>query len=76
MVECVGSRLASVQVRGRNPLRVAVRVFAGGPAAGFEQSVLWAAGEGQVVDVGGVALGVVGDVMDLAVIAGYIAAGC
>jgi hypothetical protein len=43
------------------PFGVAVGVFVGGPAAGLEHAVVGAAGEGEVVDVGAVAGGVVGD---------------
>jgi hypothetical protein len=53
-----------------------VGVFSGGPTTGLEQSVLCAAAKGQVVDVGGAAFRVIGDVMDFAVVAGYIASWC
>jgi hypothetical protein len=42
----------------------------------LEESVVRAAGHGEVVDVGAVALGVVGDVVDFAVVAADVAAGC
>src|SRR5271165_6171450 len=70
-MERIDSRLPALQVRRRNPFGVAVRVFAGGPAPGFDDAVLGAAAEGQFVDVGAAAYGVVGDVMNLAVIAGH-----
>ena len=49
--------------------------FSGFPAAGFDQSMVAAAAKRQVVDVGCPALGVAGDMVDLAVVAGYLAAG-
>ena len=76
MVKRIGARLASIKVRGRDPFGGAVGVFSGGPAAGSQQSVVGAAGEGEVVDVGGVAFRVVGDVVDFAVVAGQVAARC
>lgn len=57
----VSWRLREVELSGWDPFGVAFGVFAGGPAAGFKDAVLGSAGEGQVVDVGGGAGGVVGD---------------
>ena len=55
---------------------VAVGAFEGGPSAGAQESVVGAAGECQVGGVGAAAGGVVGDVVDFAVVAGHGAAGC
>jgi hypothetical protein len=63
-------------VRGRDPFGVAVRAFSGGPAAGFKQPMVWSAGEGEVVHVGGAAVGVLVDMVDFAEVTGYVAAGC
>ena len=76
MVEGVGAGLAALEVWGWDPFGVAAGVFAGGPASGSQHAVVRSAGEGEVVDVGGVAGGVVGDVVDLAVVAGHVAARC
>ena len=75
MVEGVGAWLAAVEVRWRDPFGVAVGAFSGSPAAGSQESVVGAAGQGEVVDVGGVALCVVGDVVDFAVVAADVASG-
>ena len=58
-----------------DPFGVAVGTFSGGPAAASDQRVIATATKGQVVDVGGAALGVVGDMMDFAVVARHVAAG-
>ena len=71
----VGSWLPAVEVGWWDPLSVAVAVGAGFPAAGLQHAVVGAAGEGELVDVGGVAGGVVGDVVDFAVVAAHGAAG-
>ena len=63
-----------VEVRGWDPLGVAVLVLAGGPAL-FCQWVVTAAAERQVVDVGAVAFAVGRAVMDFRVIARDVAPG-
>jgi hypothetical protein len=73
VVEGVGSGLAVVEVGWRDPFGVTVFVFASGPAL-FGEGMVAAAAERQAVDVGGAALGVWGEVMDPAVIAGHGAA--
>jgi hypothetical protein len=60
---------------GWDPFGFAVGTLSGDPPAGSQQSMMWAAGEGQVVDIGGGAGGVVGDVVDFAVIPGHGASG-
>src|SRR5437588_9440069 len=70
----VGCGLAVVQMWWWDPFGVAVVVFAGGPVL-FGQWVMTAAGQGEVVDVGGVAVGVGVGVVDFAVIAGHLAVG-
>jgi len=71
-MERVGAGPSVVQVRGWDPLGVAVLVFAGGPAL-FGEWVVGAAAERQVVGVGGVAFGVGRAVMDFGVIARDVA---
>ena len=57
------------------PFGGAVAAFSGGPAAAFDQAVVGSAGQVEVVDVGGSALGPVGGgVVDLAAVAGHGAA--
>ena len=71
----VGAGLAVVEVGWWNPFGVAGFQLAGAPGAAGDEFVVWAAALGQVVHVCGPALGVVGDMVDLAVVAGYLAAG-
>ena len=66
MMEGVGSWLAVVQMRRRDPFGVAVGAFSGGPVF-VDESVVGSAGEGELVDVGGVGSGPPFDVMDFAV---------
>src|SRR5689334_16752176 len=73
-MEGVGAGLATVQMRRRYPFRFAVGVFSGGPAL-FEEPMVGSASEGELVDIGAVGPGPIFDVVDLAVIAGHIAAG-
>ena len=73
MVEGVDAGLAVVEVGWWDPFGVAVGVFAGGPAL-FGESVVRAAGEGELVDVGAVVLCPGVDVVDLGVIAWDVAA--
>ena len=54
MVKRIGSWLPVVEMRRGDPFGVAVGAFAGGPAAGFDQWVIGAAGQGKLVDVGAV----------------------
>jgi hypothetical protein len=75
VMESVDTGLPVIQVWWRNPLSVAVLVFAGKPAF-FGKRVVTAATECQVVDVGGAALGVGLAVMDFAVIARHAASWC
>src|SRR6516225_3547276 len=75
MVIFVDSRLSVVEVGRRDPLGVAAGVFAGGPAARFDQWVVGSAGQGQLVDVCTVGGGPVLDVVDLAPVRGCVAAG-
>ena len=72
VVKSVDTRLPVIQVWWRDPFGVAVLVFAGGPAL-FGKRMVTAAAERQVVDVGGVALGIGRAVMDFAVIARHAA---
>lgn len=74
MMKSIGARPALIQMRRRNPLGITLGVLAGGPAAGSKHAMVRPTGEGQVVDVGGVTPGVVGDVVNLAVVAGNGAA--
>ena len=74
MVEAVSAALAAVEVRRRDPFGVTVFAFSGGPAAGFNQPMMGSAGQGEVVHAGGLAGGVLVDVMHFAQIAGHVAA--
>jgi hypothetical protein len=56
-------------------LGLAVVVFAGGPAV-VGELVVGSAGQGQVVDVGVVALGPWGEVVCFGEVGGYVAAWC
>ncbi|CPS38645.1 Uncharacterised protein [Mycobacteroides abscessus] len=68
--------LAGVEVRRRNPFGNPVTAaFSGGPAL-LKQPMVWAAGEGQIVDVGGPVVALVIDVMNLAEVTGYGTSGC
>jgi hypothetical protein len=58
-----------------DPFGGAVFAFSGGPAAGFDQGVIGAAGQGQGVDVGAMGGGPLLDVVDLAFVAGHVATG-
>ena len=69
-----GSWLAVVEVWRWDPFGVAVVAFSGGPAAGFDQWVIGAAGQGQRVDVGAVGGGPLLDMVHFAVVAGRVAA--
>jgi hypothetical protein len=70
----VGSWLAVVEMGWWNPFGVAVVVFAGTPAV-FGDVVLWGAGQGEVVDVGGAVVRVGVGVVDFAEISGHLAVG-
>ena len=69
-----GPRLAVVQMRWRDPFRVAVGAFSGGPLVA-DESVVGSASEGELVDVGGVGGGPVFDMVNVAKVPGYVAAG-
>ena len=75
MVEGVGSRLAVVGVRWRDPFGFAVFAFAGGPVAGSDEGVVGSAGEGEFVDIGAMGGGPVLDVVDFAPVSANGAAG-
>ena len=49
--------------------------FSGFPAAGFDESVMWRAAEGEAVDVGAAAGGPFVDMVDFTEVAGHVAAG-
>jgi hypothetical protein len=66
--------LAIVQMCWGNPFGLTPLVFPCGPAF-FGEFVVGAAGQCEVIDVGGVAGGVGGEVVDFAVIAGHITVG-
>ena len=74
LIAVLGAPPACGGVGWWDPLGVTRAGCVGGPAAGFKEAVVGAAGEGELVDVGGAAFGVVGDVMDFAVVAGHGAA--
>ena len=74
-MEAVGTGLPPVQMRRRYPFGVAVGAFAGGPAAGFDQWVVGAAGQGKLVDVGVVGGCPLLDVVHFAPVPGHVAAG-
>src|SRR5690348_7570150 len=73
MMEGVGSRLPAIEMRRRYPFGIAVSAFSGSPAL-LEKPVVGSAGHGELVDVGAVRPGPIFDVVDLAVIAGHVAA--
>jgi hypothetical protein len=74
MVEGVDPGSFSVEVRRRDPFGVTVAVCAGGPAS-FGEFVVWTASQDEVVDVGLGSLSPWRDVVDLAQVAGHVAAG-
>src|ERR1700735_415624 len=74
MMERVRSGLPVIQVRRRDPFGVALAIFAGGPAL-FGEFVVGAAGQGEVIDVGGVSFSPRADMMDLGEIARDVAVG-
>ena|ERR1700727_2049732 len=76
VVDGVGAWLAPVQVRGRNPFGITGGAFSGGPAGWSQHSVVGPAGEREIVDVGGVAVRIVGDMVHFAVEPGQVASGC
>ena len=55
-----------VEVGWRDPFGAAVFAISGAPAVFGDQAVVFAAGQGEVVDVGEPAFGPVGDVVGLA----------
>ena len=73
-MEGVGSWLAVIQMRWRDPFGVAVRAFSGGPVF-VNESVVGSASEGELVDIGGVGGCPIFDVVDFAEVPGYVAAG-
>ncbi len=73
MMKSVDTWAPSVQVRRRDPFGFALAVFAGAPAF-FGKGMVAAAAEGELVDVGGAALGVGDDVVDFAVVTLDVAA--
>ncbi|CPZ21942.1 Uncharacterised protein [Mycobacteroides abscessus] len=76
MVVVIRAGLAGVEVRWRNPFGNPVTAaFSGGPAL-LEQPMVRAAGEGQIVDVGGPVVAPVVDVMNLAEVTGHGTSGC
>src|ERR1700747_241554 len=68
----VGSGLAAVEMRRRDPVGVASGGGAGGPAI-FGESIVGTARQGQVVDVGAAGDRPAPDMVDLAVVGGGIA---
>ncbi len=66
VMERVGVGLAAISVGRGNPFGIAVGVFAGAPAW-VGQFVVGAAGEGQLIDVGGGELGERSHVVDFIV---------
>lgn len=71
MVILVHPCLSGIEVRGRNPLDSAVCAFPRCPAALFDEAVVRAAGQGELVDIGGtVRGGPAVDVVSLTPIAG------
>ena len=75
MVIFVDARLPVVEVGWRDPFGFAAGVFAGDPAAGFDQGVIVAASQRQCVDLGAIGGGPVLNVVDLALLRGCVAAG-
>lgn len=75
VVKAVGSGPAAVDVRWWQPFGFAGSVFVGLPATGSDESVVSTARGGQVVDSGVAAVGVGDDMVDVAKVAGYVAAG-
>ena len=65
MVVCVRPGLAVVEMCGWYPFGVTIGAFSGGPVF-VDESVVGSAGEGELVDVGGVGGGPVFDMMDFA----------
>jgi hypothetical protein len=74
MMKGIYPRPSAIEVGRWQPLGAAVSAFTGGPAL-FGKWVVTAAGERQVVDVGGVAFGVGRAVVDCGVIARDVTAG-
>src|SRR5271156_6997835 len=75
MMKEIDARLPTFEMRRGNPFCAAVFALAGLPATRLNNRVMAAAAEGQIVDVGRVADGVIRDMVDLAEIAGGIASG-
>ena len=75
MVEQIDAGLPPLEMRRGNPFCAAVFTLARLPAAGLNERMMAAAAKGQIVDVGRAADVIVGDMVDLAVVAGCLAPG-
>lgn len=75
MMERVDAGLPAVEMWWRYPLSITVFEFPGGPAARRDEFVVGAAAQGEIVNVGFPALGVVGDMVDFGEVAGHAAVG-
>lgn len=74
MVEVVDAGLSVVQVGWGDPFGIAIGAFTGRPAIWFNQGVVRATGQGQLVDIGAMSGCPLIDMMYLAPITRYVAA--
>jgi hypothetical protein len=75
VMEAIGPQFSAILVRRRDPFSLAVFAFSGGPAAGFDEGMVGSAGEGERVHVGAMGGCPFLDVVKLASVSGYDAAG-